>query len=69
METSELMSLVLLSIFYCLYSSFSCFSVCFCIVDYQSELCFYLSSGYYSTVQHYPQIFQISIKKIYRSKP
>lgn len=69
METSELMSLVLLSISCCLYSNFSCFSVRFCRLNDQLKLCFYPSSDYYSTVQHYLQIFQMSIKKIYRSKP
>lgn len=69
MGTSELMPLMLLSIFYCLYSNFSCFSVCFCRLDYQSELCFYLSWDYYSTVQDYLQILQMCIKKTYRSKP
>lgn len=69
MGTSELMPLMLLSIFYCLYSNFSCFSVCFCRLDYQPELCFYLSWDYYSTVQDYLQILQMCIKKTYRSKP
>ena len=69
MGTSEVMPLMLLSIFYCLYSNFSCFSVCFCILNYQLKLYFYLSWDYYSTVQHYLQILQMCIKKIYRSKP
>ena len=69
MGTSELIPLMLLSIFYCLYSNFSCFSVCFCRLDYQPELCFYLSWDYYSTVQDYLQILQMCIKKTYRSKP
>ena len=69
MGTSEVMPLMLLSIFYCLYSNFSCFSVCFCRLDYQPELCFYLSWDYYSTVQDYLQILQMCIKKTYRSKP
>ena len=69
METSELMSPMLLSIFYCLSSNFSCLNNCFCRLNYQLKLCFYPNSDYYSTVQHYLQIFQMSIKKIYRSKP